>query len=131
MENGNNKKNRRMSHIKNLYSVAVADGELDNLEEAFLFARAASFNIPKEEVIKLMIEPSSVKFYPPAKFGNKMLQMHDLVHMMLLDGKIHEAELAICKEIAEKLNILPGVVDGIIKDIMKPTVNNEPVPVVY
>lgn len=132
MDKETTKQHRRKSHIKNLLRVALADSQLNHLEEAFLFARAASLKLSAEDVRKIIKTPASVSFCPPVKFGNKLLQMHDLVYMMLLDGKIHEEELKICQEIAAKFNLMPEVVHQIVRSILKPpTCYNEPVKVMY
>ena len=125
MEANNPKQNRRRSHIKNLYLVAIADGNLDYIEEMFLFARGASLNIKKEEVRIIMQNPDSIPFLAPNKFANKILQMYDLVHMMLLNGTIDDRELSVCKQIAQNLNIEPELVNGILKDIYKRKTNKD------
>ncbi|MFN6945593.1 MAG: hypothetical protein ACK4ND_11645 [Cytophagaceae bacterium] len=113
------KKTRRLSHIKNLLMVALADGPLNRLEEAFIKARAGSLNLSKKEIEEVLSNPNDIKSCAPLKLGNKILQMYDMIHMMLMDNVMHKNELDTCKEIAAGMNLMEDVVYNIARDVIK------------
>jgi uncharacterized tellurite resistance protein B-like protein len=118
-KNAPKKQKRRISHFKNLVLMAMADGNIDEQEESYLLAYAKKLNIKKEDLNKIRNSPRTIHFNPPAKLGKKIKQLYDLVNIMLADGNIHEKELSLCRKMALKLNIIPEVVDEILKDILR------------
>jgi uncharacterized tellurite resistance protein B-like protein len=110
----------RKSHIKNLISVAMADGHLDQEEWDLLVTMARVLQISEEEIRNIKENPESVRFIPPKKYEDKVQQIQDLVAIMTIDGEINKKELELCKKISLKLDILPQLVDDIIDDICHP-----------
>jgi hypothetical protein len=110
----------RRSHVKNLLSVAMADGHLDVEEWELLVAIAKVFGLSEEEILNIKEHPETVKFIPPRKYEDKVQQIQDLVAVMTIDDNINKRELDLCKKISLKLDILPQLVDDIIFDIYHP-----------
>lgn len=109
----------RRSHLKNLLSVAMADGHLDDGEWEMLTSLAQLMQISDEEVEKIRKNPDSVNFVPPKRYEDKVQQVQDLVALMTIDGHISPHEVALCKKISLRLDILPQLVDRILADILE------------
>jgi uncharacterized tellurite resistance protein B-like protein len=107
----------RRSHVKNLISVAMADGHLDHGEWELLLSICKVMEITEEEIQEIKRTPESVKFVPPKKYEDKVQQIQDLVSIMTIDGEINAKELELCKKISLKLDILPQMVDKILSDM--------------
>jgi uncharacterized tellurite resistance protein B-like protein len=104
----------RRSHIKNLVTIAMADGHLDTEEWNLLLMIAQHLGMEEEEIKNIKNGFEKVDFVPPKKYEDKIQQIRDLVAIMTIDREISEKELEFCKKIALKLDILPQVIDEII-----------------
>jgi hypothetical protein len=105
----------RRSHVKNLVTVAMADGRLDDDEWKLLKVIAQRLGMDEEEIESIRANPDQVKFVPPKKYEEKVQQIRDLVAVMTIDSIINQRELDLCKKISLRLDILPQMVDEIIE----------------
>ena len=110
-------KNKK-SHIKNLYSVAMADGILENGEFEFMLSVADKLYISRETVNHVVKFPEDIAFYVPTHDREKLDQIHDCVCMAMIGGQIDEREISICKLISVKMGFRPIVVDKLIHEII-------------
>lgn len=104
----------RRSHVKNLVTIAMADGHLDPEEWDLLMRIARRLGMEEEEIKNIKNGFEKVDFVPPKKYEDRVQQVRDLVAVMMIDREINEKELELCKKVALKLNILPQLVDEII-----------------
>lgn len=107
----------RRSHVKNLVTVAMADGQMDSGEWELLVSIARILGLSESEIQEIHNHPESIHFVPPRKFEEKVEQIHDLVAIMTIDGHINHRELELCKKISMKLDILPQMVDEIVENM--------------
>jgi uncharacterized tellurite resistance protein B-like protein len=107
----------RKSHVKNLITVAMADGELEADEWDLLVNIAKNLGASDAEIKAIQEHPENVRFVPPKKYDEKLQQVSDLVAVMSIDGHINPREVELCKKISLKLNILPRMVDDIVSDL--------------
>ena len=121
----NSDQQKRKSHLENLLRVGLADGNLDQTELEYLISLARKLNMPGKELDEILQDKIEIKFKPPSSFEDKVDQLHDLVYMMLINGEIHEKELKICKTLALKLDILPKMVDDIVKLVIDKTTDGK------
>jgi uncharacterized tellurite resistance protein B-like protein len=105
----------RRSHVKNLVSVAMADGQLDGHEWKLLTAIATKLGMQESEITNIKNNPDQISFVPPKKYEDKVQQIRDLVAVMTIDNTINQRELELCKKISLKLDILPQMVDEILE----------------
>lgn len=105
----------RRSHVKNLVSVAMADGRLDIDEWKLLMTIAKRLGMEEEEIKFIRSNPDQISFVPPRKYEEKVQQIRDLVSVMTIDHIINQKELELCKKISLKLDILPQMVDEILE----------------
>ena len=98
-----NQSDRRMSHLKNIFTIAMVDGEIDSNEFKTIFNIAQKIGVTKEEFDFVLNNNDSVKDKVPVSFKDKHLQLCHLIAMMFVDGKIDNAELNYCYQLSEKL----------------------------
>lgn len=114
-----NELKRKKSHIKNLYSVAMADGILANVEFDFLLSIANKMYINPSVVQNVIHYLDDISFYVPSHDREKLDQIYDCVCMAAIDGELNEREISMCKLICVKLGFRPLVVDQIIEHILQ------------
>jgi uncharacterized tellurite resistance protein B-like protein len=95
------------SHFENLIAVAMADGQLDDSEYEFLLRVGEKFYTTEEEIKKMLDKPQHYVFHAPARREERLELLKDLVAMLLVDGKILEAEINMCKKFAIALHYKP------------------------
>ena len=105
----------RKSHVKNLVTVALADGQLSPEEWELLVSIADRIGITERETQTIKNNPDAVNFMPPKKYDEKVQQIEDLVAVMTIDREINEKEVELCKKISLRLDVLPQIVDNIIE----------------
>lgn len=116
---GKNKTEKRKSHIKNLISVAMADGHLAKEEWGLLMRMAKKLDMGNDEIHNIKNNPDDIKFVPPSKHEEKIQHIHDLVSLMTIDEHIDTKEMVLCRKIALKLDLLPRIVDDILREAYK------------
>jgi len=111
----------RLSHIKNLIALTLADGKVDPTEVAVITAVASRENISPDKVKELMQHPDRASFVIPDSNDKKLEYLQDMVLLMMSDGDIDDKELALCKIVAIKFGYRHEVIDamllGIIADL--------------
>ena len=105
----------RRSHVKNLVTVAMADGQVDKEEWNLLVSIAERLGMSEDEITGIRNNPDSVQFVPPKKYEDRVQQLRDLVSVMTIDSLINLRELELCKKISLRLDILPQMVDEILE----------------
>jgi len=112
-------KKKRKSHFKNLLAVAMADGNLDNVEFEYIMRLAEKCYMSRDEVKRVLDHPEAISFYPPKTNRERFDQMYNLVTVMLVDGTIDDREIQLCKVFAMRLGFKPALVDKLILDLIE------------
>ncbi|MBL3656908.1 TerB family tellurite resistance protein [Fulvivirga sediminis] len=110
---------KRRSHVKNLITVAMADGHLAKEEWDLLVIIARKLGMNNEDIQSIKDNPEDVKFTPPKKYDEKIQQVEDLVSVMMIDGDVDKNEMELCKKLALKLDLLPRVINDLIYQTYK------------
>jgi len=110
---------RKKSHLKNLYSVAMADGRIVNEEFDFLLNIANKLYLNPSVVQNVVNFPDDISFYIPQHDREKLDQIYNCVCMAVIDGEFNEREISMCKLISVKLGFRPIIVDRIIEHILQ------------
>ena len=108
----------RKSHINNLITLALIDGNLDKTEQDLLYNVASQWGITPKEFQYILKNPKKVKFNPPTTKDERVHQMLDLIYMMMIDGKIQEREMDLVKTLAPSLGFPPSAVDKTVNYII-------------
>ncbi|HPH47773.1 MAG TPA: hypothetical protein PLJ60_17045 [Chryseolinea sp.] len=112
---GPDKEDLKRSHLKNLVSIALADGHLADDEWELLLYLGSRLGMNEAEITAIKENPESVRFVMPGTHEERVQQIEDLVLVMSIDRDIDPDEIELCKKIALKLDVLPQLVDSIIQ----------------
>ena len=107
----------RRSHVKNLISVALADGHLATEEWNMLVFLAKKFKISEHQIKEIKDNTDTVAFVVPKTHEERVLQIEDLIMVMTVDHDINPTEVELIKKIAIKLDVLPQLVDDLVSKI--------------
>jgi len=109
----------RLSHLKNLMIIALADGVLDPMEKEFIIEKASMLGIEEKELKEMLKE--ALNFNPKTiqTSVRKEEQMADAILMAVLDGHLHENEQKILHELGTALGFSKDYVDEIIQKSFK------------
>lgn len=113
-----NKKNQQLGQIKNMLMLAVADNRFGDEELAAIATVAAREQITPEEFNRVMDNPDSVTIELPTDPDSKRRYLKDMVTLMIIDGELHEDEMAMCKIYAMALGYAPTVANEMLAEII-------------
>ncbi len=114
----------KKSHIKNLFSVALADGRLENIEFEFILNVADNLYLRRETVQQIHGSLNDIPLYIPNHEKQKLDQIYDLVSLALIDGQLNDQEILVCKNISIQFGYRPVIVELMIKTIVDSFVIN-------
>ena len=109
----------RILHLKNLITIALADGILDPMEKEFIIEKAYMLGIEEEELNEMFKEALNLKQKIVQTNVKKEEQMADAILMAVLDGYLHENEQKILHELGQTLGFTRTYVDEIIQKSLK------------
>lgn len=109
----------RLSHLKNLVALSMADGKIEKSELLAIAAICNREGVDEREIDRCIKNPSSIDFCPPSDDNKKIQYLKDMVCLMMCDGNIDNTELAVCKLTAEALGFKREVIDVMIMDIIE------------
>ena len=110
-------KKKRLSHIRNLLALALADGSIDKSELDLIIRISVKSGLTPDEMNRILERPDSVKFYPPDNDSDRIEQLYDMVLVMMVDSELHENEIALCKLTALRLGFKHQIIDRMVSDI--------------
>ena len=109
----------RLSHLKNLMIIALADGVLDPMEKEFIIEKASMLGIEEKELKEMFKEALNFNQETIQTSVRKEEQMADAILMAVLDGYLHENEQKILHELGTALGFSRDYVDEIIQKSFK------------
>lgn len=104
----------KISYIKALIAIALADGKFDEAEKAMLAVVAAKEGISDEKLKSILDGKSNVKFTAPEEEETKLEYLKDMVTMMTIDANLNEQELKLCVSAGKAY----GIPDEKIKEVI-------------
>lgn len=111
--------NTRLLHLKNLMTIALADGILDPMEKEFIIEKASMLGIEEKELNEMFKEALNLNQKIVRTTIKKEEQMADAILMAVLDGYLHDNEQKILHELGDKLGFSKTYVDEIIQKSFK------------
>lgn len=112
-------KKKRLSHVRNLVALACADGSLDKAEMELIFNIGVKAGLSPDELNRIFQRPNSISFYPPDSYRERIEQLYDMVMVMMVDGALHDSEIALCKLTAIKLGFNHKIIDKMVHDTVE------------
>ena len=115
---------QKLSHIKSLIALAMADGKVEKSELAAIAAVCSREGVSESEIQNLLENPDTVDFVPPTDHQTKVQYLKDMCALMMIDGNIDKNEVVVCKLTAEALGFRHEVIDAMVADIIEEIKNN-------
>lgn len=112
-------KKKGKSHLRNLLSMAMADGKIDESEYEFLALVAKKHNIDSTELDQMKAEIARKGGFAFEKGNSAFEQIYDLVNMMMIDNNINPNELKMCKSFAKRIGFAVNKVDELIESVVQ------------
>lgn len=84
--------NALQSHFINLYSMALADSQIDTVELEMLYNIGQEKGIEKSEIDQLILNPDKVRFSYPDNLKEKIIFLYDFAKIILADGIVDKNE---------------------------------------
>lgn len=111
-------KKAKLSHLKNLVALSMADGKVEKSELAAIAAVCSREGLTENDLPKCLNNPGSIDFVPPTDDNTRLRYIKDMVVLMMSDGDIDNNELLVCKLTAEALGFKHEVIDAMILNII-------------
>ena len=113
------KDSEKLSHLKQLLLMAVADGHLHDKELAAIAAVMSRDNLTEEDFAKCIDDPDSIDIVLPKSDNSRVKYLRDMVLLMMADGVIDKSEMETCRLTAEALGFRSDVVDELLQGLIK------------
>lgn len=110
---------RNLEFFQNLYLLALADGNIDPREEAYLQEIVNSLGIYKEDLEYIYKESDHLELIIPEEESEQVHTLKNLVYMMMIDEELHEAEYALCLKFAQHIGYGEEKISLIINEFEK------------
>ncbi|MGB3852346.1 MAG: TerB family tellurite resistance protein [Tunicatimonas sp.] len=106
-------------YLKQLFSIASADGHLDDNELAYITSMGKRLNFSEEEVVALQkcTETTRTTLRLPKHEEGRFFMLFSLINLILADDEVHPQEMKITESIVMRLGYDPDTVHTIIDTI--------------
>ena len=106
----------RLEHFRNLISLSVADGKIENVERVALAKIAFEWNIPLDRLNVMINKANEYIYLIPQNMHEREEQLDQMISLAKVDGEFAPAELELINMVAEKLGFTSKELDQIIHD---------------
>lgn len=108
----------KLSHLKSLLAVVMADGKIEDAEMASLAIIMNREGLSNSDLERCMKRPESVKFVAPTSDKFRLTYIRDMVRVMSIDGDIDKNELLVCKLTAQQLGYRHEITEAMILEMI-------------
>jgi len=105
----------KMSTVKNVVSVMLADGKITHEEQEYLKTMSVRIGLSKSQLEYILKNIESIEFTPAKTKEERFDQLLNAVIMMMVDGDIDKSELTLCHDLAAKLMFSEDTVEDIVQ----------------
>ena len=115
----NTTNNQERNYLKQLFTIASADGHLDDTEMQYIVSMGKRLNFSEDEIQELKNDLSTKQATPtlPNNKEGKFFMLFSLINLILADDEVHPQEMRITENIVMKLGYDPDTVDIILETI--------------
>jgi tellurite resistance protein len=113
------KRQEQLQHrgiFQNLYLIAAADGNIEEVEQQFLLEVAHKLGLRQSDIDWVMDTYPKLDFVVPEEQEEGWYSLKNLVYMMVLDGKIDNNEYGLCVEFARRVGLQASAVEEILNE---------------
>lgn len=104
----------KKNHMSNLVALARVDGSFDAEESEFLMKIGIKYGLKPKHIASILSSKKELIPTIPTSHEKKMEQLHDLVGMMLADGKVKADEITFCESMAALFGFQTQVIHKLI-----------------
>lgn len=105
----------KLEHFRNLVSLTVADGKIEEVERVALSKIAYEQGIPLDRLNVMLQRANEYVYLIPQNNLEREKQLDQMIDLALADGDFAPAELELIKMVAEKLGFTPAELDSIVE----------------
>jgi len=105
----------KLEHFRNLISLAVVDGKIEEVERVALSKIAYEQGIPLDRLNVMLNKGEEYVYLIPQNMEDRELQLEQMITLALVDGEFAQAELELISMVAGKLGFSPNELDEIIQ----------------
>ncbi|MDF9795117.1 hypothetical protein OKW21_000380 [Catalinimonas alkaloidigena] len=126
------KRAREEDFIRQLFHLALADDDLDEVEMEYIHGLGDKLGLTRERVNELRDQyvEGDIKYLKPPS-GESFFTLFYMINLILVDEEVHNKELIIAKQMVLKLGYAPDTVDVILDVISRNQANNISVEETY
>jgi len=104
----------KLQHFRNLVSLSVADGNIEEVERNSLTRIASSLEIPADR-LKVMLDHAREYLYlVPQNNKDREKQLEEMMDIALVDGNFARSERELIQSVAHKLGFTQEEAEGMI-----------------
>lgn len=120
-----NTSEREKDYLKQLFSIASADGHLDDTEMKYIVSMGRRLNFSEAEIRALKDDLHAESKTPqlPNNKEGRFFMLFSLINLILADDEVHPQEVAITENIVMRLGYDPTTVDTILETIRYNKIN--------
>lgn len=105
----------KLEHFRNLVSLTVADGKIEEVERVALSKIAYEQGIPLDRLNIMLQRANEYVYLIPQNNKEREKQLDQMIDLALADGDFAPAELELIKMVAEKLGFTTSELESIIE----------------
>ena len=115
----NNTNEQEKNYLRQLFSIASADGNVDDTEMQFIIAMGKHLNFSEEEIqaLKDDISHKDQTIVLPNNKEGKFFMLFSLINLIIADDEVHPQEMRITENMVMRLGYDPNTVDIILETI--------------
>jgi uncharacterized tellurite resistance protein B-like protein len=104
-----------IEHFRNLVSLSVADGKIEETERVALSKIAYDRGIPMDRMNVMLSKANEYIYLIPQNMVDREKQLEEMIAFAKVDGTFCESELNLIATVAERLCFSKGELDQFIK----------------
>jgi tellurite resistance protein len=105
----------KLEHFRNLVSLSVADGKIEEVERVALSKIAFAQGIPLDRMNVMLDRANEYLYLIPQNNSEREKQLEDMIEFALVDGDFSIAEQELIKSVGEKLGFTSAEVNNRLK----------------
>lgn len=108
----------KLQHFRNLISLSVADGRIEDTERNSLIRIATAIGIPSDRLEVMLTHAHEYVYLVPQNTKNREEQLQQMIDLALVDGQFSLSERELIKSVAHKLGFTPYEAESIIESYL-------------
>lgn len=104
-----------IEHFRNLISLSVADGKIEESERVALAKIAYERGIPHDRMNVMLKHAAEYVYLIPQNMIEREKQLREMIEFAMVDGEFAKAEYELIKTVADKLGFSKHELDEYVK----------------